>query len=104
MGKPMVVNAMLFSNVPIYEFCGMVVVAAEVNSEQSIAKVVIEYANKLRYKYGSAMEHVTKPNDFKVHPGAGVSGNDEGKLVLVGNKRFMQAYNVPLALRLNINK
>nr|DAD44142.1 TPA_asm: hypothetical protein HUJ06_002372 [Nelumbo nucifera] len=95
-GKPIVVNTMLFSNVSIQEFCD-VAAAAEVNSEHPIAKAVVEYAKKLRQKYGSAMEHVTEPKDFEVHPGAGVSGNVGGKLVLVGNKRLMQACNVPLS-------
>jgi P-type Cu+ transporter len=35
--------------------------------------------------------------DFEVHPGAGVSANVEGKLVLVGNKRLMQEFEVPLS-------
>nr|DAD42318.1 TPA_asm: hypothetical protein HUJ06_000548 [Nelumbo nucifera] len=77
-GKPIVVNTMLFSNVSIQEFCD-VAAAAEVNSEHPIAKAVVEYAKKLRQKYGSAMEHVTEPKDFEVHPGAGVSGNVGGK-------------------------
>jgi Cu+-exporting ATPase len=35
--------------------------------------------------------------DFEVHPGAGVSANVEGKLVLVGNKRLMQEFEAPMS-------
>lgn len=36
-------------------------------------------------------------NDFEVHMGSGVSGKVKKKTVLVGNKRLMHAFNVPMS-------
>lgn len=57
---------------------------------------MVEHAKKLRQKFGSHAEHVTEAKDFEVHTGAGVSGRVGDKLVLVGNKRLMRAYDVPV--------
>ncbi|KAF8398421.1 hypothetical protein HHK36_017348 [Tetracentron sinense] len=94
-GKPLVVSTVLFSKLPMEEFCEMAI-AAEANSEHPIAKAVVEHVKKLRQQYGSYTEHVTEAKDFEVHPGAGVSGNVEGKMVLVGNKRLMLACDIPV--------
>uniref|UniRef100_A0A5B6ZU48 P-type Cu(+) transporter n=1 Tax=Davidia involucrata TaxID=16924 RepID=A0A5B6ZU48_DAVIN len=94
-GKPAVVGAVLFSKFSMEEFCDMAI-AAEANSEHPIAKSVVEHAKMLRQKHGSPPEHVPEAKDFEVHPGAGVSGKVGDKLVLVGNKRLMRAFNIPI--------
>lgn len=68
----------------------------QANSEHPIAKAVVEYAKRLRQKFGPQMEHMTDLIEFEVHPGAGVSGKVGEKLVLVGNKRLMRDCNVPI--------
>ncbi|PPR96956.1 hypothetical protein GOBAR_AA23723 [Gossypium barbadense] len=96
-GKPEVVNVMLFSSVSMEDFCD-VAIAAEANSQHPIAKAFLEHARKLRQKMESNRQsnnqHVTEAKDFEVHPGTGVSGKVGDKMVLVGNKRLMQTYNV----------
>ncbi|KAI3854271.1 hypothetical protein MKW98_024694 [Papaver atlanticum] len=94
-GKPVVVSTMVFSDMPIQEFCE-IAAAAEVNSEHPIAKAVVQHAKKLRQQYGLNSEHITEAEDFEVHPGSGVSGKVGDKLVLVGNKRLMAARNILL--------
>ncbi|KAK3205194.1 hypothetical protein Dsin_019240 [Dipteronia sinensis] len=94
-GKPKVVSAVLFSHFSMEEFCDMAT-AAEANSEHPIAKAVVEHAKKLRQNFGSHAEHVAEAKDFEVHTGAGVSGKVGDKIVLVGNKRLMRAYDVPV--------
>jgi Cu+-exporting ATPase len=94
-GKPTVVSAVLFSNSSMEEFCD-IAIAAEVNSEHPIAKAVVEHAKKFSTKYGSQMEHATEVKDFEVHPGAGVGGKVGEKRVLVGNRRLMQSFSVPV--------
>lgn len=95
-GKPVVVSVVLFSGVTMEELCDMAV-ALEANSEHPLAKAVVEHAKKLRQKYGSMADHIEDAKDFEVHPGAGVSGKVCNKVVLAGNKRLMQAYNVPIS-------
>ncbi|RZC46497.1 hypothetical protein C5167_039442 [Papaver somniferum] len=75
-GKPVVVSTMVFSDMPIQEFCE-IAAAAEVNSEHPIAKAVVQHAKKLRQQYGLNSEHITEAEDFEVHPGSGVSGKVE---------------------------
>lgn len=94
-GKPVVVSAVLFSSMPMEEFCD-IATAAEANSEHPIAKSVVEHAKKLRHKYGSRTEPITETKDFQVHPGAGVSLQVGEKKVQVGNRRLMQSFGVPL--------
>ncbi|KAF5198008.1 Copper-transporting atpase hma4 [Thalictrum thalictroides] len=94
-GKPVVVSTMLFSDVPIQDFCDMAAIA-EANSEHPLGKAVVEYTKKLHQQYGSNTEHMTEVNDFEVYPGSGVGGNVDGKRVLVGNKRLMKAHNIPV--------
>ncbi|XVE78866.1 hypothetical protein DITRI_Ditri14bG0012500 [Diplodiscus trichospermus] len=96
-GKPEVVSVMLFSSMSMGDFCN-VAIAAEANSEHPIAKAFLEHARKLRQKIESDNQpnnqHLTEARDFEVHPGTGVSGKVGEKMVLVGNKRLMQTYNV----------
>ncbi|KAJ0083712.1 hypothetical protein Patl1_29721 [Pistacia atlantica] len=94
-GKPEVVSAVLFSHFSMEEFCDMAT-AAEANSEHPIAKAVVKHARKLRQKFGSHTEQVTEAKDFEVHTGAGVSGKVGDKTVLVGNKRLMRTFHVPV--------
>lgn len=69
----------------------------QVNSEHPMAKAVVTHAKKLRQKFGSDPEPITEVKDFEVHTGAGVSGRVGEKVVLVGNRRLMQAYHVPVS-------
>ncbi|KAL4335169.1 hypothetical protein GQ457_07G043450 [Hibiscus cannabinus] len=98
-GKPEVVSVVLFSSVSMGDFCD-VAIAAEANSQHPIAKAFLEYARKLRQKIESNNQsnnqHLMEAKDFEVHPGTGVSGKVGDKIVLVGNKRLMQTYNVTL--------
>lgn len=56
----------------------------------------MEHAKRLCQKYGSQNEHFTDIKDFEVHPGAGVSGKVGDRTILVGNKRLMRLFDVPL--------
>lgn len=58
----------------------------------------MEHAKSLRKKFGANGDHITEAKDFEVHTGAGVSGKVSDKLVLVGNKRLMRAYDVTVDL------
>ena len=69
----------------------------QASSEHPLSKAIVEHTKKLREQYGSLSDHMMESRDFEVHPGAGVSANVEGKLVLVGNKRLMQEFEVPLS-------
>lgn len=94
-GKPVVVSAVLFSGVTMEELCDMVI-AIETNSEHPLAKAVADHAKILRNKHKSLADHVEDAKDFEVHPGAGVGGKVGEKTVLVGNRRLLQVYNVPI--------
>ncbi|KAF7824248.1 copper-transporting ATPase HMA4-like [Senna tora] len=95
-GKPEVVSAVLFSEFSMEELCDKAI-AVEASSEHPIAKAVVVYAKRLRHKFGSFTEQVLDVNDFKVHLGAGVGGKVEGRTVLVGNKRLMHSFNIPIS-------
>ncbi|XP_047942460.1 copper-transporting ATPase HMA4-like isoform X2 [Salvia hispanica] len=99
-GKPAVVSFQLFSVISQEEFCGMTI-AAEINSEHPIAKAVVEHARLLRQKHGFENDQLTEVKDFKVHPGAGVSGKIGEKAILVGNRRLMQMFNVPIGVEVD---
>lgn len=94
-GKPVVVGAVLFSSFSMEEFCDMVT-SAEANSEHPIAKAVVDHAKKLHQKFGSQTEHIREAKDFEVHPGAGVRGKVGDKVILVGNKRLMRTFSIPI--------
>ena len=57
---------------------------------------MVEHAKKLSQRFGFQPEHVTEVKDFEVHPGAGVGGIVGDRRVLVGNKRLMRVFNVPI--------
>jgi len=86
----------VFSKIPLLELCDLAA-GAEASSEHPLSKAIVEHTKKLREQYGSLSDHMMESRDFEVHPGAGVSANVEGKLVLVGNKRLMQEFEVPLS-------
>ncbi|GAA0142285.1 hypothetical protein LIER_03221 [Lithospermum erythrorhizon] len=94
-GKPAVVSSELFSNYPLEDFCD-ITIAAEGNSEHPLAKAVVEHAKKLSRKDWSEDVQFTEVKDFQVHAGAGVSGKVGDRTILVGNKRLMREFNVPL--------
>ncbi|KAG1326746.1 hypothetical protein COCNU_01G006800 [Cocos nucifera] len=99
-GKPAVVHTKIFTNMPLQELCDLAS-AAEANSEHPLAKAVVGHAKKLHQMYGSYNDHTVEVKDFEVHPGAGVSANIGGKMVLVGNKRLMLAFQVPISPEAN---
>lgn len=94
-GKPEVVGALSFSSYSEEDFCDMAA-TAEANSEHPLAKALVEYVKKRHQKSGSQTEHVTEVKDFEVHTGAGVSGKVGEAVVLVGNKRLMRAFSIPV--------
>ncbi|KAL9234770.1 hypothetical protein vseg_009599 [Gypsophila vaccaria] len=93
MGKPVVVSVRLFSEINMEEVCDLAI-ATEANSEHPIAKAVAEHAKSLRKGHESLADLIEDAKDFEVHPGAGVSGKVGEKVVLVGNKRLMKAFNI----------
>ncbi|XP_047081249.1 copper-transporting ATPase HMA4 [Lolium rigidum] len=95
-GKPSVVQTKIFSKIPLLELCDLTA-SAEANSEHPLSKAIVQYTKNLREQYGSDSDHMLDSKDFEVHPGAGVSANVEGKLVLVGNKRLMQEFEAPMS-------
>ncbi|XP_021894204.1 copper-transporting ATPase HMA4-like isoform X2 [Carica papaya] len=94
-GKPEVVSAVPFSSISLEDFCD-VAAAVEANSEHPIAKALVEFAKKIRQNFQSSSSRVMEVMDFEVHTGAGVSGNVGDRIVLVGNKRLMHSFNVPV--------
>lgn len=68
----------------------------QANSEHPVAKAVVDHAKTLRQKHGTQNDQFTEVKDFKVHPGAGVSGKIGEKAILVGNKRLMHLFGIPL--------
>ncbi|KAJ8563705.1 hypothetical protein K7X08_032157 [Anisodus acutangulus] len=95
-GKPTVVSAVLITNITMKDFCD-VTISAEANSEHPIAKAVVDHAKKLRLKHGVENDYHLEIEDFEVHTGAGVSGRVGERKILVGNRRLMHAFNVPVS-------
>lgn len=62
---------------------------------------MVEHARLLRQKQGFENDQLTEVKDFKVHPGAGVSGKIGEKAILVGNRRLMQMFNVPIGVEVD---
>ncbi|XP_074310544.1 copper-transporting ATPase HMA4-like [Silene latifolia] len=96
MGKPVVVTVRLFSQITMEEVCDLAI-ATEANSEHPIAKAVAEHAKSLHNRHESPADHFEDAKEFEVHPGAGVSGKVGEKIVLIGNKRLMKAFDVQMS-------
>ncbi|XP_073001087.1 copper-transporting ATPase HMA4-like isoform X1 [Typha latifolia] len=95
-GRPSVVQTKLFSKIPLQELCDLAAIT-EANSEHPLAKAVVEQAKKLHQQYGLKNSHMAELENFEVHPGAGVSANIGDKLVLVGNKKLMLAFQAQIS-------
>ncbi|XP_014630669.1 probable copper-transporting ATPase HMA5 [Glycine max] len=93
-GKPVVVNTKLLTNMVLREFYELVVVA-EVNSEHPLAKAIVEYAKKLRDDENPIW---LEAQDFMSIAGHGVKAMVRNKEILVGNKSLMEDHNVALPI------
>ena len=62
--------------------------AVDRRSNHPLAKAILSYADKLKISY-------PEPQNFEVIKGRGVSGAVEGKLILLGNKAFMEERKIP---------
>ncbi|KAK1429113.1 hypothetical protein QVD17_11315 [Tagetes erecta] len=94
-GKPEVVSAILFSRISMEEFCNTTI-AVEANSEHPIAKAIVQHAKNRLPNHKAENTNGSVVEDFEVHPGAGVGCKVGAKTVLVGNKRLMRSFNVPI--------
>ncbi|VFR02913.1 unnamed protein product [Cuscuta campestris] len=94
-GKPAVVSVVLFAGFSMEELCDLTI-ATEMNSEHPIAKAIVEHAKSVRQKCGTRNGRFPDVHDFEVHLGAGVSGRVGDRRVLVGNKRLMCSFDVPV--------
>ncbi|KAK7251295.1 hypothetical protein RIF29_34355 [Crotalaria pallida] len=90
-GKPVVVNTKLLTNMVLQEFYELVA-AAEVNSEHPLAKAIVEYAKKFR----DDEENPAWPEagDFVSITGHGVKAIVRNKEVIVGNKSLLADHNI----------
>ena len=61
--------------------------AVDRRSSHPLAKAILDYADKLKLGYA-------EPDNFEVIKGRGVSAEVEGKLLLLGNKAFMEERKV----------
>ncbi|XP_028230533.1 probable copper-transporting ATPase HMA5 [Glycine soja] len=93
-GKSVVVNTKLLTNMVLWEFYELVAVA-EVNSEHPLAKAIVEYAKKLRDDENPIW---LEAQDFMSIVGHGVKAMVRNKEILVGNKSLMEDHNVALPI------
>ncbi len=63
--------------------------AADRRSSHPLASAILDYAEKLKLTYG-------EPSRFEVVKGRGVLAEVDGKVVLLGNKAYMEENQVPL--------
>ncbi|KAF7828285.1 putative copper-transporting ATPase HMA5 [Senna tora] len=89
-GKPVVVNTRLLTNMVLQEFYELVA-AAEVNSEHPLAKAIVEYAKKFKDEENPAWPEA---QDFVSITGHGVKATVRNKEIIVGNKSLMSDHNV----------
>ncbi|XP_010540786.1 PREDICTED: probable copper-transporting ATPase HMA5 [Tarenaya hassleriana] len=93
MGKPVVVNTRLLTDITIQEFYELVA-AAEVNSEHPLAKAVVENAKQCLQGTGRENPSWPQAQDFESITGNGVKAIVNGREILVGNKKLMSDHSV----------
>ena len=86
-GKPVVTDVLLSENISREKLLGLAA-SLEKLSEHPLAEAVVAEAEKIGYENLSV-------SDFNQIPGQGVTGIIDGELVLAGNRRLMEAYNIP---------
>ncbi len=86
-GKPVVTDVLLSENISREKLLGLAA-SLEKLSEHPLAEAVVAEAEKIGYENLSV-------SDFEQIPGQGVAGIIDGGLVLAGNRRLMEAYNIP---------
>ncbi|KAJ3679042.1 hypothetical protein LUZ60_017053 [Juncus effusus] len=98
-GKPSVVQTRVFSKMSLQEMCDLAA-SAEVNSEHPLAKAIVNHSKKLNQQYGTISTDQSNSNlstkDFISHTGCGVSILIGSRSVLVGNKKLMHTFQIPL--------
>ena len=86
-GKPVVTDVLLSENISREKLLGLAA-SLEKLSEHPLAEAVVAEAEKIGYENLSV-------SDFNQIPGQGITGTIHGELVLAGNRRLMEAYNIP---------
>ena len=86
-GKPVVTDVLLSENISPEKLLGLAA-SLEKLSEHPLAEAVVAEAEKIGYKSLSV-------SDFNQIPGQGITGIIDGELVLAGNRRLIEAYNIP---------
>ncbi|KAJ4758248.1 Copper-exporting P-type ATPase A [Rhynchospora pubera] len=96
-GKPSVVQTKIFSKITLLEMCDFAA-AAEANSEHPLSRAIVDYAKALHQQYGLSNNDFStlETKDFEVHTGAGVSTKIGTRSVLVGNKKLMHLFHIPI--------
>ncbi|XP_015947007.1 probable copper-transporting ATPase HMA5 [Arachis duranensis] len=89
-GKPVVVNTKLFTNMVLRDFYELVA-AAEVNSEHPLAKAVVEYAKKFKDEENPSW---LEAQDFVSITGHGVKATVRNQEIIVGNKSLMTSHSI----------
>ncbi|KAI3822873.1 hypothetical protein L1987_10472 [Smallanthus sonchifolius] len=86
-------------NTVVFDKTGTLTVGKpEANSEHPIAKAVVEHAKNRLPNHKTQPSNGSTVKDFEVHPGAGVGCKVGAKTVLIGNKRLMRSFNIPIGL------
>ena len=86
-GKPVVTDVLLSENISREKLLGLAA-SLEKLSEHPLAEAVVAEAEKIGYESLNV-------SGFNQIPGQGVTGIIDGELVLAGNRRLMEAYNIP---------
>ena len=86
-GKPVVTDVLLSENISPEKLLGLAA-SLEKLSEHPLADAIVAEAEKIGYESLNV-------SGFNQIPGQGVTGIIDGELVLAGNRRLMEAYNIP---------